>query len=49
MPDLPQIVVPALLYNLTLCALSAAAAWHLVSGVSNWVKNRSTVKNRSSK
>jgi hypothetical protein len=28
MPDLPQILVPALVYNAVLVGLSAAIAWH---------------------
>jgi hypothetical protein len=44
MLDFPQIVVPALLYNLVLCSLSAALAWHFVSLVSGLIKARTPNK-----
>lgn len=38
MPDLPQIVIPAVLFNVIICALASAASWHFASIVQTAVK-----------
>ena len=41
--DLPVIIVPALLYNMILCGLAAATAWHAGNMLERHLK---TVRNR---
>ena len=40
MPDLPQIVIPAVLYNALLVSLGAAASWHAISLVQAFFRSR---------
>jgi hypothetical protein len=40
MLDLPVIVIPSLLYNLLLCGLTAAAAWHAGNMIEKVLKGR---------
>jgi hypothetical protein len=40
MLDLPVIVIPALLYNVLLCGLAAAAAWHAGNMIEKVLKRR---------
>ena len=41
--DLPVIVIPALLYNMIICGLAAATAWHAGNMLERHLK---TVRNR---
>ncbi len=47
MSELHHIVVPALLYNLTLCALATAFSWHVLTMASGWWKSRKAAKTRN--
>ena len=38
--DLPQITIPAILYNGIICGLVAALAWHALSMVQAWTKRK---------
>ena len=40
-PDLPQLVIPELMYNALIASLSMAASYHLFSLVIEWWKSRS--------
>ena len=37
---MPQIIVPELLYNVTIASLTMAASYHLLSLVQSWWRNR---------